>query len=57
MFVFDGSAFQINDRGTALFTEKVWKNGSLINLNVTSPVVDSITASAINTHDQIIGQG
>ncbi len=57
MFVFDGSAFQINDRGTALFTEKVWKNGSLINLNVTSPVVDSITAYAINTHDQIIGQG
>ena len=55
LFEIPGNAIQINDLGTVILSEKVWKNGTLSNLQgggVTAPLA---SASGINDLDVILG--
>ena len=50
----------INDRGTVLYPDRVWKAGSFFNLKTLNhgiPATGTLTASAINDFDEILGNG
>jgi hypothetical protein len=51
-----GTPVDINTRGTVLFPRGTWKGGDLKDLEGTKPPKDDRVATALNDHDQILGQ-
>ncbi len=48
-------AVAINERGQVLCGSSVWTNGRMTNLPALSPMSSWVSATALNEHDQIVG--